>query len=471
MLRPMVTRPKPLILVVDDEEDIRSSLRMILEYEGMEMVEAASGPECFDRVASYDPDAVLLDIKMPHMDGLEVLAALQEKEVRAPVVMISGHGTISTAVEATRLGAFDFMEKPLERDRVLLVIRNALEQHRLKSENADLRQSREEKFRMVGSSSSLKTIQDAIVRAAPTKAAVLITGESGSGKELAARAIHRNSTRAGRPFIRVNCAAIPEELIESELFGHVKGSFTGAVKDQVGKFVQADQGTLFLDEIGDMSLKTQSKVLRVLQDGEVEPVGAARSLTVDVRVIAATNKDLAEEIREGRFREDLYFRLNVIPIVIPPLRERKEDIPELVAWFTDTFCRENNFRCKTFTDAALRVLGELPWQGNIRELRNAVERLLIMTPGDPIDAPDIPAGLGAGLAAPGSAGPGQLVLESRGQSLQEFKEAAEKRFLEARLQENNGNVAATAKAIKTPRSNLYKKLEAYDLQRGKGGGS
>jgi two-component system nitrogen regulation response regulator NtrX len=471
MLRSMTTRPKPLILVVDDEGDIRSSLRMILEYEGMEMVEAASGSECLNRVASYDPDVVLLDIKMPRMDGLEVLGVLQEREIRAPVVMISGHGTISTAVEATRLGAFEFMEKPLERDRVLLVIRNALEQNRLKSENADLRQSQEEKFRMVGASGSLKTIQDAIVRAAPTRAAVLITGESGSGKELAARAVHRNSTRAGQPFIRVNCAAIPEELIESELFGHVKGSFTGAVKDQVGKFVQADDGTIFLDEIGDMSLKTQSKVLRVLQDGEVEPVGAAKSLTVDVRVIAATNKDLAEEIRQGQFREDLFFRLNVIPIVIPSLRDRREDIPELVVWFTDLFCRENNFRQKTFTPQAMEVLCSLPWQGNIRELRNAVERLLIMTASDTIDASNIPSGLGTMLGNRGATGPGQLVLEDQGLSLQEFKEAAEKRYLQARLQEHGGNVAATAKAIQTPRSNLYKKLEAYDLQRGRGSGS
>ncbi len=467
----MMTRPKPLILVVDDEEDIRSSLRMILEYEGMEMVEAASGPEALERAASYDPDVALLDIKMPRMDGLEVLSALVEREIRAPVVMISGHGTISTAVEATRLGAFDFMEKPLERDRVLLVIRNALEHSRLQQENRQYRQVHEERFRMVGDSPALKQVQDAISRAAPTKVAVLITGESGSGKELAARAIHRSSTRCDEPFIRVNCAAIPEELIESELFGHVKGSFTGAVKDQIGKFVQADAGTIFLDEIGDMSLRTQSKVLRVLQDGEVEPVGAAKSLNVDVRVIAATNKDLPEEIRASRFREDLYFRLNVIPITIPPLRERREDIEGLTNWFVESFCRENNAIIKQFSPEAMELLRNLPWQGNIRELRNAVERLLIMTPGETIEDSDIPAGLGAGLGTRSEAPAGVMLVPGEGLSLQEFKESAERAYLEARLRENDGNVAATAKAIKTPRSNLYKKLETYGLQRNRGGGA
>jgi two-component system nitrogen regulation response regulator NtrX len=304
---------------------------------------------------------------------------------------------------------------------------------------------------------------------------VLITGESGSGKELVARAVHRASTRSEEPFIRVNCAAIPEELIESELFGHVKGSFTGAVKDQTGKFVQADGGTIFLDEIGDMSLKTQSKVLRVLQDGEVEPVGAAKSLTVDVRAIAATNKDLPEEIGAGRFREDLYFRLNVIPIPVPPLRERREDIRDLIDWFLESFCRENNCKLKSFSSEAVELLRNLPWQGNIRELRNAVERLLIMTPGEVIEASDVPAGLGAGLGA-GTAmrsqiPAGSMLVPEAGLSLQEFKEAAERVFLENRLRENGGNIAATAKAIKTPRSNLYKKLEAYGLQRNRGGGA
>jgi two-component system nitrogen regulation response regulator NtrX len=466
----MTLRSKPLILVVDDEEDIRSSLRMILEYEGMEMVEAASGEECLQRVAGHSPDAVLLDIKMPRMDGLEVLAELRKRETDLPVVMISGHGTVATAVEATRLGAFDFMEKPLERDRVLLILRNALERRRLEEENRDLKLSFEEKFRMVGDSPALAGVHEAIAKAAPTRASVLVTGESGTGKELVARAIHRNSTRAQDPFVRVNCAAIPEELIESELFGHVKGSFTGALKDQTGKFVHADAGTIFLDEVGDMSLKTQSKVLRVLQDGEVEPVGAARSLTVDVRVIAATNKDLTREIREERFREDLYFRLNVIPIELPPLRERTEDIGPLVEYFSKTFCEENNFRPKKFAEDALDVLRGLPWRGNVRELRNAVERLIIMTPGETIGAADLPSGLGAALGESEAALPaGALVIPARGLSLRSFKESAERQYLQARLRENDGNVAATAKAIETPRSNLYKKLEYYGIQRDEDG--
>ncbi len=459
---------KPRILVVDDEADIRSSLRRILEYEGMEMVEASSSAEGLEQIDGDRPDAVLLDIKMPRMDGLEALAEIRKRDPDLPVVMISGHGTVATAVEATRLGAFDFMEKPLERDRVLLVLRNALERRRLEEENRDLKLTFEERFRMVGESSALRQVQDEISKAAPTKASVLITGESGTGKELVARAIHRNSTRSDKPFVKVNCAAIPEELIESELFGHVKGSFTGATRDQTGKFVQADGGTIFLDEIADMSLKTQSKVLRVLQDGDVEPVGAAKSFTVDVRVIAATNKNLPEEIEAGHFREDLYFRLNVIPISIPPLRERTEDIRDLVGYFAETFCRENNYRVKTFATDAVEALRNLPWRGNARELRNAVERLIIMTSGDTIRASDIPGGLGTSLGdhVPASA-EGTLVLPCAGNKLQEFKDAAERAFLVAHLRKNEWNIAATAKSIETPRSNLYKKLEAYGINREK----
>jgi len=461
-------KPKPLVLVADDEEDIRSSLKMILEYEGIEILEAANGPDALQRVKSARPDAVLLDIKMPRMDGLEVLAKLRQSDPELPVVMISGHGTIATAVEATRLGAFDFMEKPLERDRVLLVLRNALEQRRLREENRDLRLSFEERFRMVGDSPALRAVQEAVTRAAPTRAAVLITGESGTGKELVARAIHDTSTRADRPFVKVNCAAIPEELIESELFGHVKGSFTGATRDQTGKFVQADGGTIFLDEVGDMSLKTQAKVLRVLQDGEVEPVGAARTLTVDVRVVAATNKQLSDEIAAGRFREDLYFRLNVVPIHLSPLRERVADIEPLVLHFVETFCAANNYKRPRFAPAALQALRELPWRGNIRELRNAVERLIIMTPRDTIDVEDIPAGLGLALAAgPADAPDGYLLVRHEGQGLQQFKDAAERAFLVAKLRAQDWNIAATAKAIDTPRSNLYKKLESYEISREK----
>jgi two-component system nitrogen regulation response regulator NtrX len=469
----MTLRRKPLILVADDEADIRASLRMILEYEGFDLVEAGSGPDAIQKAESLRPDAALLDIKMPRMDGLEALAELRRRDPELPVVMISGHGTIQTAVEATRLGAFDFMEKPLERDRVLLVLRNAIERRRLEVENRDLRLSFEERFRLVGGSPVLLDVQAAVARAAPTRASVLITGESGTGKELVARAIHRNSTRAAKSFVKVNCAAIPEELIESELFGHEKGAFTGAVREQIGKFVQADGGTIFLDEIGDMSLKTQAKVLRVLQDGEVEPVGAAKSFTVDVRVIAATNKSLLDEIRAGRFREDLYFRLAVVPIAIPPLRDRREDVDVLVQHFADAFCRDNNYRRKTFAPDALAALRALPWPGNVRELRNAVERLIIMSPGDTIRASDLPAGLGLELGDPASAaaaaGPGSVVLLHAGSTLQTFKDAAERAYLVEKLRENDWNIAATAKAIDTPRSNLYKKLEAYGIAREKEG--
>jgi two-component system nitrogen regulation response regulator NtrX len=393
---------QPHILIVDDEEDIRASLRMILSYEGMQVSEADSGESALRAVDARTPDAVLLDIKMPRMDGLEVLSELRNKDADIPVIVVSGHGTVQTAVEATRLGAFDFMEKPLERDRVLVVLRNALEQRRLQRENRDLRVSFEERYRLVGASAAMRAVHENIARAAPVRAAVLITGESGTGKELVARAVHRNGPRANKPFVKVNCAAIPDDLIESELFGHEKGSFTGAVRDQVGKFVQADGGTLFLDEIGDMSLKTQSKVLRALQDGEIEPVGAAKSLTVDVRVLAATNKDLPEEIGAGRFREDLYFRLNVIPISLPPLRERSEDIPELVTWFAEWFCRENGLPPREFDTDALQALRAMPWRGNVRELRNAVERVLILSPGGRIRKSDLPSGLGLAPEAGGS---------------------------------------------------------------------
>jgi two-component system nitrogen regulation response regulator NtrX len=460
----MTLRPSPLILVVDDEADIRSSLRMILEYEGMESAEAASGEQALQLVEQVRPDVVLLDIKMPRTDGLETLTELRRRAADVPVIMISGHATIATAVEATRLGAFDFMEKPLERDSVLLKLRNALQHRRLQDENRDLRLSFEERFRIVGDSPALKAVEEAIGRAAPTKASVLITGESGTGKELVARAIHRNSTRSAQPFVKVNCAAIPEELIESELFGHEKGAFTGATRSQVGKFVQAHGGTLFLDEVGDMSLKTQSKVLRALQDGEVEPVGAAKSMTVDVRVLAATNKDLPESIRSGTFREDLFFRLNVLPIRLPPLRERRQDIDPLVAYLAETFCRENNYRTKTFAPDALDALRDLPWRGNVRELRNAVERLIIMTARDTIRSSDIPPGVGAEWSAAAvTPAAGAVVVPHVGATLQSFKDTAERAYLVAKLEENGWNRAATAKAIDTPRSNLYKKIESHGI--------
>jgi two-component system nitrogen regulation response regulator NtrX len=460
----MASRRKPLVLVVDDESDIRSSLRMILEYEGYDLSEASSGEEALARIESDRPNAVLLDIKMPRMDGLEILARVKQSEPALPVVVISGHGTIATAVDATRLGAFDFMEKPLERERVLLVVRNAIESGRLEKENRDLRLTFEERFKLIGTSPAMKAVSDQISLAAPTKASVLVTGESGTGKELVARAIHRNSPRSNKSFIKVNCAAIPEELIESELFGHDKGSFTGAVRDQVGKFLQADGGTIFLDEVADMSLRAQSKVLRALQDGELEPVGAAKSFLVDVRVIAATNKRLEDEIAQGRFREDLFFRLNVVPIRLPPLRERPQDVAALVGWFAQSFCADNGLKPKVVSTDAIEALSKLPWRGNVRELKNAVERLVIMTPGGMIRAADIPTGLSLAPAAADmptvvpAAGSGAVTLQG-------FKDAAERAFILAKLEENDWNVAATAKAIDTPRSNLYKKLEAYGIRR------
>src|SRR5918911_448988 len=385
--------PKSRILVIDDEAAIRESLKMTLEYEGYEFIGAATGQEGLALAERDAPDLVLLDVKMPGMDGIEVLERLRNMNDALPVIVISGHGTISTAVEATKKGAFDFIEKPFASDRVLVSLRNALDSRRLRDENRTLKKAVEIRHQMIGDSAALKHVMAAVSRAAPTNATVLIQGESGGGKELVARTIHRNSLRSRERFVQVNCAAIPEELIESELFGHEKGSFTGATEKQIGKFEQADRGTIFLDEVGDMSPKTQAKVLRVLQEGEVERLGSARTIKVDVRVIAATNKDLEQEIEKGTFREDLYFRLAVIPIYVPPLRERPEDIPLLVRHYMDYFSRENNVRPKRISQAAMDAMKRYRWRGNIRELRNTVERLIIMTGGDTIDLPDLPESL------------------------------------------------------------------------------
>src|SRR5712672_2052163 len=382
--------PKSRVLVIDDEAGIRDSLRMTLEYEGYDVVGAATGQEGLALAEREAPDLVLLDVKMPGMDGLEVLDRLRAMNEALPVVVISGHGTISTAVEATKKGAFDFIEKPFASERVLVSLRNALDSRQLRDEVRSLKKAVEVRHQMIGDSAGLKQVMGAIGRAAPTNATVLITGESGVGKELVARTIHRNSLRSRERFIQVNCAAIPEELIESELFGHEKGSFTGATEKQIGKFEQADRGTIFLDEVGDMSAKTQAKVLRVLQEGEVERLGSARTIKVDVRVIAATNKNLEEEIERGTFREDLYFRLAVIPIFVPPLRERPGDIPLLVRHYMEFFSRENNVRPKRISAAALETLQRHRWKGNIRELRNTVERLIIMSAGDTIEVSDLP---------------------------------------------------------------------------------
>jgi two-component system, NtrC family, nitrogen regulation response regulator NtrX len=460
---------KPRILVIDDEAAIRDSLRITLEYEGYEVLQAATGDEGIKLVEREAPDLVFLDIKMPGMDGLEVLQKLRHLVDTTPIVVVSGHATITTAVEATRLGAFDFIEKPLATDRVMVTVRNAVDSRRLRSENKSYRRDAEKRYQIVGDSPSLASVRASIQKAAPTNATVLVWGESGVGKELVARSIHRESLRRDGPFVQVNCAAIPDELIESELFGHEKGSFTGASDRQIGKFEQADKGTIFLDEVGDMSLKTQSKVLRVLQEQELERLGSNRVLKVDVRVIAATNKNLEEEIDKGQFREDLFYRLNVVPIHVPSLRERRDDIPSLVRHFADLFARDNNFKRKTFTSAAMERLRQMHWRGNIRELRNFVERLMIMSPNEAIDAKDIPE---SGVVRPEAAAtPAGASAASwmHAATLQEFKSESERAYLVARLRENGWNISKTAEVIDTPRSNLYKKLEQYQIAQEKDG--
>jgi two-component system nitrogen regulation response regulator NtrX len=466
---------KPRILVIDDEAAIRDSLRMILEYEEYEFVGAAAGSEGIAMIKRDPPDMVVLDIKMPGMNGLEVLGEIRKLDEALPVAMISGHGTITDAMQATRLGAFDFIEKPFTSERVLVTVAKGLELRELRQENRELKLAMESKYEIVGGSPVLRSVLDAVKRAAPTNATVLLLGESGVGKELVARTIHRNSPRAGQRFIQVNCAAIPEELIESELFGHEKGSFTGATEKQIGKFEQADRGTIFLDEVGDMSAKTQAKVLRVLQEQEVERLGSARTIKVDVRVIAATNKHLEESIRRHEFREDLYFRLNVIPIVVPPLRERREDIPQLVQHFAKRTADEHNLKPKRFDARTMEVLQRYRWRGNIRELRNTVERLMIMSPGDAVRVEDLPQEIrmegdgqtlspDAGAPAAPGAMPTAAATSPPAGTLREFKDAAERAYLVQKLRENAWNISKTAEVIDTPRSNLYKKLEQYGIK-------
>lgn len=454
----MKTHHKAKILVVDDEENIRKSLKMILEYEGYQFLEASSGDEAFTLIEeTMDLELILLDIKLPGKDGLEVLAEVKKRPYAPEVIMISGQGTIQTAVEATKLGAFEFLEKPLHRERVLLSIRNALNQNTLRRECLDLRKKADKKYELIGNNPSMKQLWKEILKTAPTNATVLIYGESGTGKELIARAIHNHSLRAKETFVQVNCAAIPEELIESELFGHEKGAFTGATERKSGKFEQADGGTIFLDEIGDMSLKTQSKVLRVLEEGEVQRVGSNKISKVDVRVIAATNKDLRKEISEGKFRDDLYFRLNVVPIFSPPLRDKKEDIPLLVEYFCRNFAEENNFKMKKFSEEALEPMMKYPWKGNVRELKNVVERLIIMTEAEIIEKKHLPEQIRGEAKA-------RLPDSGKVKTLKDFRELAEKDFILAKLEKNNWNISQTAREIDTPRSNLYKKLAQYGIK-------
>jgi two-component system nitrogen regulation response regulator NtrX len=449
---------KPTILIVDDEPGVRSSLSGVLRDEGYSVEAVSTGEACLDRVKRAPVDLIILDVWMPGMDGLATLARLRERAVDAQVVLISGHGNIESAVKAIKLGAFDFVEKPLSLDKTLLVVRNALRQRLLEDENRALRARVDRTRTMVGESQPMRQLRDQVAMAAPTNGRVLIYGENGTGKELVARTVHALSRRRNGPFVEVNCAAIPEELIESELFGHVRGAFTGAVADRRGKFELADGGTIFLDEIADMSLKTQAKVLRVLQEQTMEQVGGSTRIKVDARVLAATNKDLQAEIRGGTFREDLYFRLNVIPVFVPPLRERLEDIPLLADHFMAEFAREYGRRPKRFDAGALAALQHYGWPGNVRELRNVVERLVIMVPGDAISAGDL-----AFLGHQGTPTIGDTPLPAGRLTLHEARERFERDLILRTLAEQQGNMSRTAEVLGVERSNLYRKMRGFGI--------
>jgi two-component system nitrogen regulation response regulator NtrX len=449
---------KPTILIVDDEPGVRSSLSGVLRDEGYSVEAVSTGEACLDRVVRAPVDLIILDVWMPGMDGLATLARLRERSVDAQVVLISGHGSIESAVKAIKLGAFDFVEKPLSLEKTLLVVRNALRQRRLEDENRALRARVDRTRTMVGESPAMRQLRDQVAMAAPTNGRVLIYGENGTGKELVARTVHSLSRRRNGPFVEVNCAAIPEELIESELFGHVRGAFTGAVADRRGKFELADGGTIFLDEIADMSLKTQAKVLRVLQEQTMEQVGGSTRIKVDARVLAATNKDLQAEIRAGTFREDLFFRLNVIPVYVPPLRDRHEDIPLLADHFMAEFAREYGRRPKRFDGGALATLQRYSWPGNVRELRNVIERLVIMVPGDSIGAGDV-AFLGHGGQPPAPGDP----IEPGRLTLHEARERFERDLILRTLAEQQGNMSRTAEVLGVERSNLYRKMRGFGI--------
>ena len=447
---------KPTVLIVDDEAGVRSALSGVLRDEGYAVDAVESGEACLDRVARAPYDVIVLDIWLPGIDGLATLARLRERRVDAPVVMISGHGNIESAVRAIKLGAFDFVEKPLSLEKTVLVVGNAVRQRRLEAENRALRAHVDRRLTMVGESYVMGQLREQVAMAAPTNGRVLIFGENGTGKELVARSIHLLSHRRAGPFVEVNCAAIPEELIESELFGHLKGAFTGAVADRRGKFEVADGGTLFLDEIGDMSLKTQAKVLRALQEQVVEPVGGTSGVKVDVRILAATNKDLPSEIRTGRFREDLYFRLNVIPIFVPPLRDRDSDISLLADHFMAELAREYGRRPKRLDPGAATGLRSYRWPGNVRELRNVIERLMIMVPGETIALADL-AFLDGTIAPPA---------EPDGvppMSLHDARERFERDYILRALAAQQGNISRTAEILGVERSNLYRKMRAFGI--------
>ena len=454
------------ILVVDDEEAIRTSLRSILEDEGYDVSVAANGIEALKIYGTDPPDLMILDIWMPEMDGLEALRRVKEFVPTTQVMMISGHGSIETAVKAIKLGAYDYIEKPLSLENVTLRVKHALEQFRLAQENRSLRTKVQQKFELVGQSPAMQRLRELIETAGPTNSRVLIGGENGTGKELVARAIHMRSIRSDHPFVAVNCAAIPETLIESELFGHEKGSFTGATSMKRGQFEQADGGTLFLDEIGDMSLNTQAKVLRALQEQQFTRVGGTRLMKVDVRVLAASNKDLEKEIGKGQFREDLYYRLNVVPIVVPPLRERREDIPALVRHFMKTHVEEQGLRMKDVSPEAMAVFQQYEWPGNIRELRNLIERLMIMVPGFVIEASQATLSLQgrtAGVVPAGNQAAHSLLAKSY-DSLRDARNAFEKDYISRKLREHHWNISRTAEDLKIERSHLHRKIKLLDVE-------
>jgi two-component system, NtrC family, nitrogen regulation response regulator NtrX len=450
---------KPTILIVDDEPGVRTALSGVLRDEEYVVEAVPTGEACLDRLTRGPVDLIILDVWLPGMDGLATLARLRERQVDAQVVLISGHGNIESAVRAIKLGAFDFVEKPLSLEKTVLVVRNALRQRRLEMENLALRARVDRDETMVGESYAIRQLRDQIAMAAPTNGRVLIYGENGTGKELVARTIHALSRRRNGAFVEVNCAAIPEDLIESELFGHVRGAFTGAVADRRGRFELADGGTIFLDEIGDMSLKTQAKVLRVLQEQTMEPVGGTASVRVDARVLAATNKELQTEIRGGRFREDLYFRLNVIPIFVPALRDRQEDIPLLAEHFMAGFAQEYGRRVKKFEPSAVGVLQQYSWPGNVRELRNVIERLMIMVAGDRITVGDL-----SFLEHNAAPRPDAEPAAAAGRiTLYEARDQFERDLILRTLAAQQGNMSRTAEVLGVERSNLYRKMKAFGI--------
>jgi two-component system, NtrC family, nitrogen regulation response regulator NtrX len=453
---------KARILITDDEKSIRNTLRDILEYENYFILEAENGQTALEILSSNEIDLVLLDIKMKGMDGIEVLEKIRESGSEVPVILVSGHGTIEIAVEATKKGAFDFLEKPPDLNRLLVSIRNALENNKLLNENRQMRSKLHGVQEIIGHSPQVIEIKKTIDKVAPSQSRVLITGENGTGKELVALWIHEKSQRRSGPFIDVNCAAIPSELLESELFGHEKGAFTGADQQRIGKFEQADGGTIFLDEIGDMSLEAQAKVLRVLQEKKVTRVGGSDDIHVDVRVLAATNKDLNKEIDENRFREDLYHRINVIPIQVPPLRERKEDIPLLVDAYLQQLGREDiSFSGSSFDRDAMEELKQMKWTGNVRELQNVVERLVLLAPDKCITKKDVQKYVTRKREDEEALD--ELIMKNR--SFQDFKEEAERLFLIRKLEENDWNISQTAESIDIQRSHIYNKMRKYDIEK------